>query len=188
MEGKEMTAKKLIIPFVLVGLTLGVVSVLHGARPSDDPEGDRIVRGFKIAPVHLTLRNRDRSLVGLGSYIVNAQAGCNDCHTNPSYAPGHDPYLGQPKQVNVAGYLAGGREFGPIVSRNITPDEHGLPAGLTLAEFKTVLRTGHDPDDPGELLQVMPWPVFQDMTDQDLRAIYEYLRSIPPLESPYTEP
>jgi len=85
-------------------------------------------------------------------------------------------------------YLAGGKEFGPIVSRNITPDEHGLPAGLTLAEFKRVLRTGHDPDDPGELLQVMPWPVFQDMTDQDLRAIYEYLRSIPSLDSPYTEP
>ncbi len=143
-----MTTKKLIIPLVLVGLTLGVVSVSQGARPSEDPEGDRVVRGFQIAPVHLTLRNRDRNLVGLGSYIVNAQAGCNDCHTNPSYAAGHDPYLGQPKQVNVAGYLAGGRAFGPIVSRNITPDDHGLPAGLTLAEFKKVMRTGHDPDDP----------------------------------------
>ncbi len=30
----------------------------------------------------------------------------------------------------------------------------------------------------------MPWPVFQDMTDQDLRAIYEYLRSIPRLSIP----
>ena len=87
-----METKKLVVPLALIGLTLGVVSVSHGARPSEDPEGDRVIRGFQIAPVHLTLRNRDRNLVGLGSYIVNAQGGCNDCHTNPSYAPGHDPY------------------------------------------------------------------------------------------------
>lgn len=31
----------------------------------------------------------------------------------------------------------------------------------------------------GPLLQVMPWPVFQSMSDHDLRAIYEYLSSIP---------
>ncbi len=31
------------------------------------------------------------------------------------------------------------------------------------------------------LLQVMPWPVFGDMTNRDLRAIYEYLRAIPSL-------
>jgi hypothetical protein len=31
----------------------------------------------------------------------------------------------------------------------------------------------------GDLLQVMPWPIFQDMTDHDLRAIYEYLKAIP---------
>ena len=43
------------------------------------------------------------------------------------------------------------------------------------------MRTGHDPDpaEHGRLLQVMPWPVTSDMTDRDLRAIYEYLRSIP---------
>jgi hypothetical protein len=29
------------------------------------------------------------------------------------------------------------------------------------------------------ILQVMPWPTFQNMTDQDLRAIYEYLRAVP---------
>jgi len=32
------------------------------------------------------------------------------------------------------------------------------------------------------LLQVMPWPVYQDLTDRDLRAIYEYLRAIPHAE------
>jgi hypothetical protein len=31
----------------------------------------------------------------------------------------------------------------------------------------------------GDLLQVMPWPTFKNMTDHDLRAIYEYLKVIP---------
>ena len=144
---------------------------------------ERIAKGFAIAPVPLKYPKRDRELVGLGSYLVNAGGGCNDCHTNPPYAPGHDPFAGEPKQINVEGYLAGGMAFGPIVSRNITPDEDGLPAGLTFTEFKKVMRTGIDPDNehPGisPFLQVMPWPVFQNMTDRDLRAIYEYLRAIP---------
>jgi hypothetical protein len=32
------------------------------------------------------------------------------------------------------------------------------------------------------LLQVMPWPVYQEMTERDLRAMYEYLRAIPHAE------
>ena len=41
------------------------------------------------------------------------------------------------------------------------------------------MRTGRDPDDPATLLQVMPWPVYQDMRFDDLRAIYTYLKAIP---------
>lgn len=114
--------------------------------------------------------------------LVNAVGGCNDCHTQPSYAPGHDPFMGQPKQVNAANYLAGGQSFGPFTSRNLTP-ENGLPAGRTFAQFKRQIRTGIDLDHAhpqfGPLLQVMPWPTYQSMTDHDLRAIYQYLKSIP---------
>src|SRR3989454_7714876 len=146
-----------------------------------DDEESRMQRGFAIAPLPLNLKGKNRALVGLGSYIVNAQGGCNDCHTHPSYAPGGNPFLGQPEQINTAQYLAGGRAFGPFVSRNLTPDSTEKPAGLTFDEFRDLLRTGHDPDSPGELLQVMPWPVYGKMTDRDLRAIYEYLHAIPPL-------
>jgi hypothetical protein len=139
----------------------------------------RIERGFAIAPVRLDLRGKNAAFVGLGSYIVNAQGGCNDCHTNPPFAPGGNPFLGQPRRINTARYLAGGTAFGPVVSANITPDEHGLPAGLTFTEFLSLMRTGRDPDDPNEILQVMPWPVFSQMRWADLRAVYEYLRAIP---------
>jgi hypothetical protein len=149
----------------------------------DASESGRIQLGFALAPVPLNLAGKNRALVGLGGYIVNAQGGCNDCHTWPSYAPGHDPFLGEPLQVNAANYMGGGRPFGPtLVSRNITPDEHGLPAGLTRDQFITALRTGIDKD--GEILQVMPWPVYGTMTDRDLNAIYEYLSCIPSLPGP----
>jgi hypothetical protein len=140
--------------------------------------------GFRIAPVRLTFKASERELVGLGSYIVNAQAACNDCHTNPPYKPTDDPFQGRPGKVNKANYLAGGMAFGPFISRNLTPEANGLPAGLTFAEFAFVIRTGVDLDQAHAMispfLQVMPWPVYRNMQDRDLRAIYAYLKAIPP--------
>jgi hypothetical protein len=136
----------------------------------------RVLIGLRIAPVPLDFARKSRIQVGLGSYLVNAAGGCNDCHTHPSFAPGGDPFQGQPTMINSDQYLTGGRQFGPITSRNLTPDAEGMPAGLTFQQFKTLLRTGRD---EGRILQVMPWPVFANLSDGDLRAIYEYLRAIP---------
>lgn len=93
-----------------------------------------------------------------------------------------------------------------IISRNLTPDHTGRPeGGRTFAEFRLIMTTGVDLDhvhpnctDPkvlasttcfplklpfnGNLLQIMPWTNYQDLTDRDLRAIYEYLSVIPCLE------
>src|SRR5215510_5025390 len=138
----------------------------------------RVAVGYRINPVELRLRGKNRFLVGLGSYLVNAGGGCNDCHTHPSFAPGGDPFQGETEIINTAQFLTGGRQFGPITSANITPDENGRPAGLTFEEFEHVLRTG---EDDGRILQVMPWNVYGKLTRLDLRAIYEYLSAIPSL-------
>jgi hypothetical protein len=148
-----------------------------------EEEDFRIQRGYNIAPVLLNLRRLDPDLVGIGSYIVNT-AGCNDCHTNPPYAPGGDPFKGEREQINVAGYLAGGTEFGPFTSRNLTPRASDrLPAGLTLQQFTQVLRKGTDfknrHPEISPLLQVMPWPVYGKLSTDDIKAVYEYLRAIP---------
>ena len=151
---------------------------------NDDISASLVQKGFDIAPVSLNLKGKNRALVGLGSYIVNT-GGCNDCHTNPSYAPGGDPFAGQPEQINVPCYLSGGTDFGIVRSRNLTPDEQGRPAGLSLEEFIHVLRTGEDTTSPGDpvfdggLLQIMPWPVFGKKTTRELTAVYEYLKAIP---------
>jgi len=171
---------------VVAGALIGPRVSAQGPGPNDDES--KIRQGFLIAPVPLNLNRRNRARVGLGSYLVNAVGGCNDCHTWPNYAPGGDPYLGEPKQVNAEGYMGGGRLFfGPVISRNLTPDHTGRPAGgASYREFLEIMRTGVDPDQAhpqfGPLLQVMPWSVYQDMTDNDLRAIYEYLSAIPCVE------
>jgi len=146
---------------------------------SNELLASRVAVGYRINPVELRLRGKNRFLVGLGSYLVNAGGGCNDCHTHPSFAPGGDPFQGETEIINTEQFLAGGRQFGPITSANITPDAHGRPAGLTFEEFEHLLRTGREED--GGILQVMPWNVYGKLTRLDLRAIYEYLSAIPSL-------
>jgi hypothetical protein len=172
-----------------------VVTLTHSpkgkaAGGADDSES-KIQKGFAIAPVNLNLVGKNRALVGLGSYLVNADGDCNGCHAGPAgeFAPGGDPFLGEPKHINEASYLSGGTPlFGPFfLPRNLTPDKTGRPeGGATFEEFRDIMRTGVDPDQAhpqfGPYLQVMPWPSFQEMTDHDLRAIYEYLSAIPCLE------
>lgn len=141
--------------------------------------GDRRVEaGLKVAPVPLDLDGRQRDLVGLGSYLVNVVGTCGGCHTNPEYAPGGDPFKGEPARIDPAAYLAGGTDFGRAVSSSIRPDGAGLPGGLDYEGFVRAMRHGEDRGEPGKLLQVMPWPAFNALDEHDLRAMYEYLAAI----------
>lgn len=176
---------------------LGLVGVLAGQGLGQAPDKDeaKVNMGLAIAPVPLDLHGKNRALVGLGSYIVNAQSDCAGCHsTFPTFAPGGDPYAGEPPVYNPDTYLAGNIEiFGPdLAPRNITPNANGDPAGLSLDQFLETIRTGRDlknraphlPSADNDLLQIMPWPAFRQMSDRDLKAIYEYLRAIPCRPSP----
>jgi hypothetical protein len=193
MVGSKLASRHLWLAFALAGACsapfAGGQKMETGSAAADNTAmlGDtasRVVRGREIVPpgVILNLKGKSRSMVWLGSYIVNT-GGCNDCHTHPSYSPGGDPFQGQPERVNAEQYLSGGRMFGPVIkSANLTPDHAGRPAGLTREEFVQTLRTGHNPHDPaGEILQVMPWPTYGKMTTRDLYAVYEYLRALPSL-------
>ena len=166
--------RKSLSTIVLVGTGIACAAVAIAAQ-------SRIQRGEELAPVPLNMQGLNPALVREGSYIVNAQGGCNDCHTVPSYAAGGNPFLGQPELINAQCYLAGGAGFGPgIVSRNITPRANGLPANRTLEQFKELMHQGTDfAGGATPILQVMPWPVYGKMSDRELEAIYEFLRAIP---------
>jgi hypothetical protein len=204
---------------MLVG---GVFFSATSARAEEgdlDGESAKIRRGFEISPVPLNVEGKSAALVGLGSYLVNAVADCNGCHSagpETEYARGGNPYFkgSPPVVINQSTYLGGGRNFGSlvpgtpaIISRNLTPDRTGRPAGgLTFEDFLLVLRTGTDLDHlhpncsatittncfpanqpfNGDVLQIMPWPVLQHMSRREIRAIYEYLRAVPCIVGPPT--
>lgn len=127
----------------------------------------------------------------------------NTAGSNPAAG---DPFEGMPStqsaknkllvaNFNISHYLSGGQCFGPFMARNLTPPSNGKPEGLTEAEFIKVMRTGQDircskePSDPicalgpdTPVLQVMPWPTYHSMSDNDLKAIYAYLKALPGAE------
>jgi hypothetical protein len=80
----------------VMGTGFVVSPQLGRADDRDEGEESKIRIGFAISPVHLNLRGKDRQLVGLGSYIVNAQADCNGCHSSDpatEFVAGGNPYF-----------------------------------------------------------------------------------------------
>jgi hypothetical protein len=63
-----------------------------------------------------------------------------------------------------------------VAATNLTPDPTGV-AHYDAATFVQVMRTGK----LGTLSPVMPWAFFGRMNDEDLRAMYAYVRTLKPL-------
>lgn len=106
--------------------------------------------------------------VSQGRYLV-AVAHCYECHTpfddkTNNFIPGMD--------------FAGGADFGDVASANITPDATGI-GYYDEALFIKAFRTGYVGARP--LHPPMPWPFFRHMTDDDLKAIFAYLRTLKPV-------
>src|SRR5580700_7681114 len=123
----QMKTQQLVKMAVGAVLTLGVAALVGQlstsptvrAQDNGNSNEEQLVHiGFAIAPVPLNLEGKNRDLVGLGSFIVNAQGDCNGCHTaggppNFNYANGGNPYfLNQgPTKTDPTTYLAGGTDF-----------------------------------------------------------------------------
>jgi len=109
-----------------------------------------------------------------GEYIVEATVGCGDCHT-PTNQGDPLPGLG----------FGGGESFDDpsqgktIFSANITMDPSGI-AHYDEALFINTMRTGQV---PGRILtHIMPFEAFKNMTDDDLRDVFAYLKARPPVK------
>jgi hypothetical protein len=118
-----------------------------------------------------------RDPVAYGRYIATA-AACADCHTKTE--------RGRPIPELA---FAGGNAFiapgGTVTSANLTPDmETGLGAWTKehfIARFKTA--EAH-PVAPGGAQSIMQWMDYAGMTEQDLSALYDFLRSLKPIRNP----
>jgi mono/diheme cytochrome c family protein len=119
--------------------------------------------------------------VAYGRYLVNI-AGCEQCHTPQDDK--HQPIAGKA--------FAGGNRFqigktAVVVSSNITPHETGL-GGRTRENFIAMFKAYASPESHNvavapEKNTVMPWLKMAGMTEEDLGAIYDYLRTVPAVEN-----
>jgi hypothetical protein len=118
----------------MICVGIGTVELGQRVQAGDgavNAEMSRIQKGLEIAPMPLNLKGKDRELVGLGSYLVNAVSTCSSCHgasAATEYAANHNPYFGEsPPKLNPETYLGGGQNFGKvgpppspnIISRNL---------------------------------------------------------------------
>jgi mono/diheme cytochrome c family protein len=108
--------------------------------------------------------------VGRGKYLATL-AHCRHCHT-PADAHGR----------RVPGLTFGGGRVGPggAVAGNITPDPSGI-ANYNETAFIKMNRIGKV-DGGRDLNPAMLWRFFGTMTDDDLKAIFAYLRTVPPVQ------
>ncbi|MBL0740969.1 c-type cytochrome [Chryseolinea lacunae] len=130
-----------------------------------------------------TKRPDTTDLVAYGGYLVNAGA-CYDCHT---------PFDKGAYDNNFA--FAGGRVFpmpgGTLRSANITSDATGIGSWTKeaflqrFAMHRDSVKTAPNPDQ--QFNTIMPWTMYAGMTDQDLGAIYEYLKTLKPINHPVTK-
>lgn len=142
-----------------------------------------------------------------GAYLV-VIGGCSDCHTpmvmgENGPAPDMSRFLaGHPQDIpleplpaidpaapwNWAGFAtltAFAGPWGVSVARNITPDDETGLGRWSEAQFVRAMRTGRHQglEDGREILPPMPWPGIAQMTDEDLHALWSYLRSVPAIHN-----
>ncbi len=153
-----------------------------------------------------------QSPVERGKYLVTI-ASCHDCHTPKKMGPaGPEPDMdrmlsGHPEgTVVTAGFTpaknspwfaatngdltAWSGPWGVSFTANLTPDTNtGLRSGVWTEElFIKALRTGKHMGTARDILPPMPWPFIGQMTDDDLKAIWAYLGTIPPIRNHVPDP
>ena len=172
----------------LAALALGPGSASRAEATKAEPKKDQIARG---------------------KYLVTLMV-CNDCHTPfkmglkgpepdmsrmlsghpqdlvmpPPPKLGNGPWVAAFSATNTA--WAG--PWGVSYTANLTPDPETGLGKWTADTFMQALRTGKHEGVGRPILPPMPYPWFAQATDEDLRAIFAYLQSIPPIKNKVPQP
>jgi len=146
--------------------------------------------------------------VAQGKYLVNL-GGCNDCHTPKVMAPNNEPLPDTTRLLSGHGadepyptwspadmqrnaialtnpsLSAWAGPWGVSFAINLTPDVETGIGEWTEEAFIASMRTGKHQGQPNgrAILPPMPWQNLALVTDADLKVIWAYLRSLPPVKN-----
>jgi mono/diheme cytochrome c family protein len=155
-----------------------IISYLRSQKPVRNviPENTygvmgKVVKAFLIKPVgpegEVPKAVKRDTTAAYGQYLAVSVAECNGCHTKRDLA---GKFTGEP--------FAGGNEIEGFVTPNLTPDPSGRIYKWSQDNFIARFRMGKlYPNSP------MPWNSFKRMTDDELKAIYQFLRSTKPVKT-----
>lgn len=138
-----------------------------------------------------------------GRYLTRIM-GCNDCHTpwhmteqgpEPDMRrelSGHPHGVAMPTPPSLEGlWLWAGAAtntafagpWGVSFAANLTPDRETGLGNWTEETFLTAIRSGRHEGQGRPILPPMPWPMYRQATDADLKAIFAYLRTLEPIRN-----
>jgi mono/diheme cytochrome c family protein len=166
-----------------------------------------------LAAVPLLLANspeakaKSRSQVQRGEYLVRF-GDCSACHTPLQMGPnGPEPdqtrfLSGHPETTKLppadlkpgpwfaatAGMTAWAGPWGTTYAANLTPDQNTGMGIWTEEMFIKAMRTGRHMGDGRPILPPMPWQAAATLSDEDLKAIFAYLKSLPAVRNRVPEP
>jgi hypothetical protein len=152
-----------------------------------------------------------QSPVERGKYLTLV-GGCNDCHTPKKFGP-NGPEADMTRELSgnpsmdklppVPKGVIGPDKWGTIANNhlgawagpwvvsfamNLTPDKATGLGSWTPEMFMSAIRSGKHQGTGRPILPPMPWYWYKNMTDDDLKAVFAYLQSLPPINNPIPDP
>jgi len=147
-----------------------------------------------------------------GKYLVSAVGACDDCHTPKNFGP-QGPTLDMSRRLSghpsadrlpktPAGIFAPDKfgflgandltawvgPWGTSYPINLTPDKATGLGSWTEAMFVKAIRTGKHQGEGRPILPPMPWEIYRQMTDDDLKAVWAFLQTLPPIQNAIPDP
>lgn len=193
------------VPLVMAAALLAAATDIYAA-PSGAPAA---AAAAATAAANEANKAVTPTVVARGKYLVTT-GGCHDCHTpwkmgdkgpEPDFSralsghpeqlqitsaprPPEGPWLTMTAATNTA--FSG--PWGVSFTANLTPDADTGLGMWTQRNFIDTIRTGRHMGRGREVLPPMPIPAYRNFTEQDLAAIYAYLRSVPPVKNRVPDP
>lgn len=151
----------------------------------------------------------DAARIARGEYLVKTM-GCHDCHTPHKLGPkgperdmaraltGHPENLKMPSPPKLAegpwAWVGSGTmtafagPWGVSFTANLTPDPETGLGNWTEDMFMTAMRTGRHEGKGRPILPPMPYFVVSELVDDDMRALFAYLKSLKPVKNRVPQP
>lgn len=167
--------------YSIIAYVRTLAPVEHDIAPAEADFPVNILINTMPTQSNLTKRPAETDQVEYGRYMATA-AGCVECHSK------------REKGTRVPGTeYGGGMEFimpnGVLTSANISPDKNTGIGSWTedafVNRFKTYADSSYKPHKvgPKEMNTAMPWMMYAGMKETDLKAIFAYLQTVPPLDN-----